>query len=52
MRSFCIMTSVKESFPMQRGAIEKTLAKACAEAAEEDRLENEKWEHVTLETWS
>lgn len=37
---------------LKRGAIEKNLAKACAEAAEEDRLENEEWENATLETWS
>jgi len=37
---------------LKHEAINKHLAEACAEATEEDRLENDEWENVTLETWS
>jgi metal-responsive CopG/Arc/MetJ family transcriptional regulator len=37
---------------LKRRAVDEQLAAACAEAAEEDRLENAEWENVTLETWS
>ena len=37
---------------LKRRAIDEQLAAACAEAAEEDRMENDEWESVTLETWS
>jgi hypothetical protein len=33
-------------------AIDKELAAACAEAPDEDRLVNNEWEGITLETWS
>ena len=36
---------------LNRRAVDEQLAAACAEAAEEDRLENDEWEGVTLETW-
>jgi len=36
---------------LKRTAVDEQLAAACAEAAEEDRLENDEWERVTLETW-
>ena len=36
---------------LKRRAIDEQLAAACAEAAEEDRLENDEWESITLETW-
>jgi metal-responsive CopG/Arc/MetJ family transcriptional regulator len=36
---------------LKRRAVDEQLAAACAEAAEEDRLENDEWESVTLETW-
>jgi metal-responsive CopG/Arc/MetJ family transcriptional regulator len=36
---------------LKRNATDQQLAAACAEAAEEDRLENQEWEKVTLETW-
>jgi metal-responsive CopG/Arc/MetJ family transcriptional regulator len=36
---------------LKHSAIDKHLAEACTEAAEEDRLENDEWENVTLETW-
>ncbi len=32
-------------------AINEQLAADCAEAAEEDRRENDEWEGATLETW-
>ncbi len=37
---------------LKRKAVDEKLAVACAEAAEEDLLENNEWENVTLETWS
>ena len=37
---------------LKRSATDQQLAAACAEAAEEDRLENDEWENVTLETWA
>jgi hypothetical protein len=36
---------------LKQRAIDEQLAAACAEAAKEDRLENDGWENVTLETW-
>ena len=36
---------------LKRRVVDQQLAEACAEAAEEDRLENDEWESVTLETW-
>jgi metal-responsive CopG/Arc/MetJ family transcriptional regulator len=36
---------------LKHRAIDEQLAAACAEAAEEDRLVNDEWESVTLETW-
>ncbi len=36
---------------LKHRAIDEQLAAACAEASEEDRLENDEWESVTLETW-
>jgi hypothetical protein len=36
---------------LKRRVVDQRLAEACAEAAEEDRLENDEWESVTLETW-
>ena len=36
---------------LKQRAIDEQLAAACAEAAEEDRIENDEWESVTLETW-
>ncbi len=36
---------------LKRRAVDRQLAEACAEAAEEDRVENDEWEGVTLETW-
>jgi metal-responsive CopG/Arc/MetJ family transcriptional regulator len=37
---------------LRRREIDEQLASACAEAAEEDLLENEAWEPITLETWT
>lgn len=37
---------------LKRRTIDEQLTAACAEAAEEDRLENDEWESVNLETWS
>ena len=37
---------------LKRRAIDEQLTAACAETGEEDRLENDEWESVTLETWS
>jgi metal-responsive CopG/Arc/MetJ family transcriptional regulator len=36
---------------LKRSATDEQLAAACFEAAEEDRLENDEWENITLETW-
>jgi metal-responsive CopG/Arc/MetJ family transcriptional regulator len=36
---------------LKRSAVDEQLAAACAEASEEDRLENDEWESVNLETW-
>ncbi len=36
---------------LRHKAINEQLAAACAEAAEEDRRENDEWEGATLETW-
>ena len=36
---------------LKQKTIDEQLAAACAKAAEEDRLENDEWENVTLETW-
>ena len=36
---------------LKRRAVDEELAAACAEAAEEDHLENDEWESVSLETW-
>ena len=36
---------------LKRKAIDEQLAAACAEAAKEDRLENDERESATLETW-
>jgi hypothetical protein len=36
---------------LKRSATDQQLAVACAEAADEDRLDNDEWESVTLETW-
>jgi hypothetical protein len=37
---------------LKKTAIDEQLAMACSESAEEDRLENEEWESISLETWS
>ena len=37
---------------LKRRTVNEQLAAACAEAAEEDRLENDEWESATLETWA
>ena len=37
---------------LRRRESDEQLASACAEAAEEDLLENEAWEPVALETWT
>jgi metal-responsive CopG/Arc/MetJ family transcriptional regulator len=36
---------------LKHRAVDEQLAAACAESAEEDRLVNDEWEGVTLETW-
>lgn len=48
---FLTRASVEYLEKLKRGAIDRQLAAACAEATEEDRLENDEWESVTLETW-
>ena len=37
---------------LKRRTVDEQLAAACAEADEEDRLVNDEWENITLETWS
>jgi len=48
---FLARASMEYLEKLRRSAIDRQLAEACAEAAEEDRLENAEWEDVALETW-
>ena len=48
---FLARASMEYLEKLKRSATDQQLAAACAEAAEEDRLENDEWESVTLETW-
>jgi metal-responsive CopG/Arc/MetJ family transcriptional regulator len=51
-REFLARASREYLEKLRRREIDEQLASACAEAAEEDLLENEAWEPVTLETWT
>lgn len=51
-KEFIAHASMEYLEKLKRKSLDEQLAKACAEAAEEDRKVNEEWEGITLETWS
>ena len=48
---FLVRASKEYLQKLRQRVIDEQLAAACAEAAEEDRLESDEWETITLETW-